>query len=146
MEKLRKGIDFIGVSVCCLCHDGKGNVVMNFRSTECRDEHHRWDICTGGVELHDTIEATIRKEVKEELKTDVLEYEFMGFRDVHREQNGQKTHWVALDFKVLVDREKVGNGEDHKFEKVEWFPMNQWPTPLHSQLPAYFEKNKLFLF
>jgi hypothetical protein len=44
--------------------------------------------------------------------------EFLGFRDVHRENNGEKTHWIALDFKVLVDPKNAAVGEPHKFDKV----------------------------
>ena len=29
----------------------------------------------------------------------------------------KKTHWVALDFKVKVDRGKARNGEPHKFAR-----------------------------
>jgi hypothetical protein len=42
-----------------------------------------------------------------------------------------------LDFKVLVDSEKAGNGEPHKFERVEWFELDQMPDNLHSQLPVF---------
>ena len=43
--------------------------------------------------------------------------------------------WLALDFKVLVDREKVKNGEPHKFEEIGWFKLDNLPTPMHSQIP-----------
>jgi 8-oxo-dGTP diphosphatase len=58
---------------------------------------------------------------KEEYCADVLEYEFLGYRDVHREHEGNRIHWLALDFKVLVDPAQVKNGEPHKFDAVEWF-------------------------
>jgi len=34
-------------------------------------------------------------EIKEEYCTDVLGFDFLGYRDVHREHNGKKTHWIA---------------------------------------------------
>jgi hypothetical protein len=71
-----------------------------------------------------------------------LGYEFLGYRDVHREHNGKKTHWIALDFKVLVDREKVKNGEPRKFDAVEWFTLKTLPTPLHSQFPNFLNLYK----
>lgn len=86
------------------------------------------------MDFGDTIENTLKKEIMEEYCTDVLYYEFLGYRDVHRENNGKKTHWVALDFKVLVDANKVKNGEPNKFECVEWFTLKNLPEPLHSQL------------
>ncbi|PIQ91733.1 MAG: RNA pyrophosphohydrolase [Parcubacteria group bacterium CG11_big_fil_rev_8_21_14_0_20_39_22] len=136
---MKKGEDCIGVGVVFFCHDGEGNVLLNKRSTNCRDEHGCWDPGGGGLEHGDTVEDTLKKEIAEEYRTDVLDYEFLGYRDVHRENNGKKTHWVALDFKVLVDKEKAGNGEPHKFEAVEWFNINDLPEPLHSQFPNFLK-------
>ena len=121
------------------CHDGAGEYVLTKRSTNCRDEHGRWDFGGGGVELHDTVENTIRKEIEEELCTDVISYEFLGYRDVHREHEGRKTHWISLDFKVRVDRSKVRNGEPHKFDEIGWFALDALPSPLHSQAPRELE-------
>ncbi|PCI29739.1 RNA pyrophosphohydrolase [Candidatus Wolfebacteria bacterium] len=139
---MKKGIDYTGVGVVYFCHDGKGNFLMNKRSTQCRDEHGCWDQGGGSIEFGDTIEETIRKEILEEYSTDVLDFEFLGYRDVHREHNSDKTHWVALDFKVLVDPTKVSNGEPHKFDAVEWFKIDALPKPLHSQLPKFLELYK----
>ena len=142
---MKKGEDYTGVAVVYFCHDGRGNFLLNKRGINCRDEHGTWDPGGGGVEFGDTVENSLIKEIKEEYCTDVIEYEFLGFRDVHREHNSKKTHWVALDFKVLVDRDKVGNGEPHKLDTVEWFTLNNLPTPLHSQFPNFLKlyKSKL---
>lgn len=134
-----KGIDFVGVSVVYFCHDGQGNFVMAKRGQNCRDEHGCWDIGGGGVEHGDTIEQTIRKEILEEYATDVLDFEFLGYRDVHRDVGEKRSHWIALDFKVLVDREKVKNGEPHKFDDISWFRLDALPGKYHSQFPAFLE-------
>jgi len=131
---MKKGQDYTGVTVVYLCHDGEGSFLMNKRSKNCRDEHGTWDIGGGGLEFGDTVEDTLKKELKEEYCADVLGCEFLGYRDVHREHEGQKTHWIALDFKVLVDREKVKNGEPHKFDEIGWFRTDRLPAPLHSQV------------
>ena len=134
------GIDCVGVAVVYYCHDGNENFFMAKRSANCRDEHGNWDIGGGAVEFGETVEATLKKEIKEEYLTDVLDFEFLGFRDVHRQHEGKKIHWIALDFKVLVDREKAGNGEPHKFDEIGWFTLKTLPSPLHSQLPHFLEK------
>src|SRR6185369_7557573 len=102
--QLIKGIDHIGITTTFLCHDGKGHVLMNKRSTNARDEHGRWDPGGGSVDFGMSAEETLKKEIAEEYCTDVLEFEFLGYRDVFRTQNGKPTHWLSLDFKVLVDR------------------------------------------
>lgn len=139
---MKKGEDYTGVTVVYFCHDGRGNFLMNKRSVNCRDEHGCWDQGGGSVEFGDTIEETIKREVTEEYCTRVLGCEFLGYRDVHREHNGKKTHWIALDFKVLVDREGVRNGEPHKFDELGWFTLDSLPAPLHSQTPLFLELYK----
>ena len=131
---MKKGEDFTGVSIIYFCHDGEGNFLLNKRSKNCRDEHGNWDCGGGGLEFLDTVENTLSKEIKEEYCADVLESKFLGYRDVHRTINDKKTHWIALDFKVKVDRRKVANGEPHKFDELGWFKINEFPSPLHSQL------------
>lgn len=137
---MKKGQDFTGVSIVYACHDGQGNYIFNKRGANCRDEQGRWDIGGGGLEFGDTVKNTLHKEIGEEYLTDVLDFEFLGYRDVHREKEGKPTHWIALDFRVLVNRDKVGNGEPHKFDAVEWFRLDALPDPIHSQNSAFFEK------
>ncbi len=137
---LKKGIDYPGVTVVYFCHDGQGHFVLNKRGVNCRDEQGTWDPGGGGIELGHTVEGTIRKEVREEYGTEVLAFEFLGYRDIHRRHQGQATHWIALDFKVLVNRDQVKNGEPHKFDDVQWFTLKTLPSPLHSQFPGFIEK------
>lgn len=137
---MKKGFDYPGITVMYFCHDGAGSFVMAKRGNGCRDENGNWDAGAGGLELGDTVENTLRKEIKEEYCADVLEYEFLGYRDIHRVHNGENTHWISLDFKVLVDRSTVANGEPHKFDDVAWFTLHTLPTPLHSQMQNFIEK------
>lgn len=148
----RKGIDHIGVSVVYFCHDGNGRFLMAKRGSNARDEHGRWDIGGGGLEHGETVEERLRQEIKEEYCTEVLEHEFLGYDDVHREHNGDETHWLALFFKVRVDPKQVENGEPHKFDEVAWFELDDLPSEeeLHSQLPEFFRRyrgklNSIFL-
>jgi 8-oxo-dGTP diphosphatase len=84
----------------------------------------------------------LRKEIKEEYNADVLAFEFLGFRDVHRSLNEKPTHWIALDFKVLVDPANVKINEPHKFDDLGWFKLDNLPKPSHSQFPEFLEKYK----
>lgn len=145
-QMLRKGVDFVGITLSFFCHDGKGNFVMTKRGANCRDEQGKWDFGGGGLELHDSVEERLRQEIKEEFCADVITSEFMGYRDIHRENEFGTTHWVSLNFKVLVDPTQVKNGEPHKFDEVRWYTLDALPSPLHSQVPFELEKfgDKLF--
>lgn len=128
---MTKGIDYIGICVNYICHDGNGRIVLNKRGKNSRDEVGRWDCGGGGLDFGSTAEETLRKEIKEEYGADVISSEFLGYRDVFRELGGKKTHWLAIDFLVVVDPEQVRNEEPHKFDAVEWATLDALPTPLH---------------
>lgn len=139
------GKNYPAVTVVFICHDGEGNYLLAKRSNKTRDEHGTWDPGGGAIEFGQTIEETLQKEILEEYGTSVLAFEFLGFRDVRREQNGVKTHWIALDFKVLVDRSAVHNAEPHKHDAIGWFRLEEFPDPPHSQFPYFLEKYKINL-
>ncbi|HEY0010482.1 MAG TPA: NUDIX domain-containing protein [Candidatus Paceibacterota bacterium] len=136
----RKGIDYVGIVVSFFCHDGEGNFLFSKRGIRCRDEHGTWDAGGGGLELHDNVLDTLKREIAEEYCADILEHEFLGYSEAHREHEGEKTHWIALDFKVRVNRKSVRNGEPHKFDEIGWFRLDALPAPLHSQLPYILKK------
>ncbi|OGE80541.1 MAG: hypothetical protein A2826_01925 [Candidatus Doudnabacteria bacterium RIFCSPHIGHO2_01_FULL_43_23] len=136
------GFDYIGLATVFFCHDGKENFVMGKRNHSRKDELGRWDIGGGTIEFGEKVEDCLKREIQEEYATDVLEYDFLGYRDVHRVHEGKPTHWIALDFKVLVDPKLVKNNEPHKFDDVKWFSRETIPEEnlLHSQLPHFLEK------
>jgi ADP-ribose pyrophosphatase YjhB (NUDIX family) len=137
---MKKGVDFVGVTVSYLCHDGNRNILLAKRSDQARDEHGRWDNGGGGLEFGDTVADTLIKEVKEEYCADIIESEFLGYRDIFRENKGTPTHWVGLYFKVLVDPAQVRNGEPHKFDEIGWFKLEELPSPLHSQVLPFLRE------
>ena len=139
---MQKGIDYIGVSVGYVCHDGKGNYLMNKRGLNCRDEHGVWDFGGGSLEIGETIEACFKKELKEEYGVNPMAYNLLGYMDVFRNLDAQNTHWINITFLVLVDPSKVINGEPHKFDNLGWFRLDKLPTSLHSVVPIILEKFK----
>ncbi len=132
---MKKGFDYIGVCVCFYCHDGQGNYVFHKRSEQCRDEQGAWDCGGGGVKFGESIPEAVEREVQEEYGVKPLEITELGYSDVFRDIDGQKSHWLAFRFKVLVDRDKVINNEPHKHDELTWCTIDNPPTPLHSQIP-----------
>lgn len=142
---MKKGEDYTGVTVVFLCHDGQGEYLLAKRGPNCRDEQGTWDPGAGGLEFGESVEETLAREIAEEYGTDVLGYEFMGYRDVHRTHEGRPTHWIALDYRVHIDRDKAHNAEPHKMDEVRWFALADFPQPQHSQFPYFLEKYKDYI-
>ena len=137
---MQPGIDYPGISLVFFCHDGKGNFLLSKRSQNCRDEHGTWDPGGGALEQGDKVDERLAQEIKEEYCAEILEQEFLGYMDIHREHKGVPTHWIGLFFKVKVDRSLVRNGEPKKFDEIGWFRLDDLPDPLHSQFPAALKK------
>ncbi len=138
----------IRTGVCFFCHDGSGKYLISKRSINARDEHGTWDPGGGGLKFGEKIEDAVYREIKEEYCATPLALEFLGYRDVFREQQGKLTHWLMFDFKVHVNPEEVQIGEPHKCGGLQWLTIDEiknFPEPLHSQFPSFFEKyeNKL---
>lgn len=143
---MRKGVDHIGICVVFFCHDGKGSFLLCERSNYARDEKGTWDPGGGGVNFKEPIMKTLEREIKEEYCVSPLKTEFLGYRDVHRtDHKKRKTHWIALDFKVLIDKKKVKNGDPKKHKQVKWFRLDNLPNPLHSQFPDFIRRYKRHL-
>jgi 8-oxo-dGTP diphosphatase len=130
------GVGYIGVSVVFLCHDGNGRFVMAKRSELARDERGRWDIGGGAIEFGQTAEDALAAEIRQEYDVAAERSTFLGYRDVIREQ----THWLALDFAVLVDPATVRNNEPHKFDDIGWFTLAELPSPVHSGVSGFFAR------
>jgi 8-oxo-dGTP diphosphatase len=138
-----KGISFVGVTTCFVCHDNDGRIFMAKRSSRTRDEHGRWDVGGGGLDWGLTAESNTIKEIQEEYSATPIKIKFMGYRDVFRTlPDGTSTHWLALDFAAQVNPEDVIINEVEMFEDSGWFTIDDLPAPLHSQVPNMFKANE----
>lgn len=139
---MRKGLDFTGIALVFTCHDGNNGYLLSKRTDQCRDEHGCWDPGGGGLKFGEQVEDALRREIKEEYCAEIEEYIFLGYRDVHREHEGEKTHWVTLDYKVKINPTQAAIGEPHKCAELGWFTLDNLPAPLHSQYPIFLKKYK----
>jgi ADP-ribose pyrophosphatase YjhB (NUDIX family) len=139
---MKKGIDFVGVTVNFFCHDGEGNYVMHKRGAGCRDENGCWDFGGGGLKHGETLDGCLSREVKEEYGVELFNPEFLGFNEIFREHEGQKTHWIGFRYRVELNREDVVNAEPEKHDEIGWFTIDEMPMPRHSQVDSAVKKYK----
>ena len=140
---MEKGVDYVGVSVVAICHDGNGNYLLEHRSDKCRDERGRWsNVGGGGLEPQESLEDAVRREIKEECGADALDIEPLGYREVFRENEAGKSHWIAFDFKVRINPSQVSICEPDLCNEQRWCKIGEFPEPLHSQFPLFLEKYK----
>ena len=136
---MKKGVDYIGVTCVFYCHDGDGNFLLHQRSESCKDEQATWACGGGSLEFGEEFDEGVRREIKEEYCTDVLDLKFAGVTNVRRRNwENLPTHWIALIFAALVDPSKVAIGDPEKMLQLGWFEPDQFPEPKHSMLIRHF--------
>lgn len=138
-----KGVSFTGITTAFWCYDGDGRIFLAKRSKNARDEHGRWDPGGGGLKHGLTLVENIRRELKEEYDAEPLRIDFIGYRDVFRTlPDGTPTHWLGMDFAVSVDPTKVRISEPDMFDDSGWFPLDDLPAPLHSQISTFLDLHR----
>lgn len=139
---MKRGVDFIGTTVVFACHDGEGNYLLAQRGNAARDEWGTWDPGGESMEFGEDPVETLHRGIMEEYATRVIAAEFLGFRNVLRTSGGVPTHWLALDYRVHIDRSLAKNGEPHKLAAIAWHRLDALPSPLSSPFPHFLEKYK----
>jgi ADP-ribose pyrophosphatase YjhB (NUDIX family) len=127
-------------------HDGNGKYLVSLRTEKCRDEHHTWEpLGGGGLKFGETLDEAIVREVMEEAGGTPFNFEYLGLREVHREHEGKKTHWLAFDYRAQINPVEVRIMEPDKCAEIRWCAVDEIPSPLHSQFPFFLEKYKNLL-
>ena len=97
----------------------------------------------GSIELGESVGDALKREIKEEYCAKVIQSDFLGFRDVHRiDEKGNKTHWIVLDFRVLIDKDKVKMAFQMNMKRLDGFKLDNLPSPVHSQFPTFVKNYK----
>lgn len=126
---MKKGIDYIGVSAGAMVFNDQGELFLSLRGREVRNERGRWETPGGAVELGETLEQCVMREMMEEygVEVDLLEQ----FPAVDHMLPDEHQHWVATTF---LARMKPGQTprimEPHKCDGIGWFPLDKLPSPL----------------
>ena len=138
--RAHKGISFVGVATVFLCYDSAGRIFLAKRSQKARDEKGRWEPGSGGLKWGVSVEENLKRELKEEYNADAIKTDFLGYRDAFRKlEDGTKTHWLGLDFAVLVDSKQIKIMEPEMFDDSGWFDLDNLPSPMHSQIDKFME-------
>jgi 8-oxo-dGTP pyrophosphatase MutT (NUDIX family) len=140
---MKKGIDYVGIFVTGICHDGMGNILYRRRGPGAQDERGKWDPGVGGALNHgETIEECLKREMREEIGTEPIEFTFLGHMEKFRELTGTKTHWLGFYYKCLVDPLKVVKDSKGECDEMVWASFHAPQVPMMLGHDDTYEKFK----
>lgn len=139
---MKRGKNFIGVGVGAVIMNQQNEVLLLLRKKS--PEADFWSIPGGTVEMFETIEDTIIREIKEELGVNIEIIKLLGITN-HILEN-EKTHWVSPAFLVqIIENQIPYNVEPDKHHDLKWFSINDLPhniTLTTSKALQYLINNK----
>jgi mutator protein MutT len=126
---MKKGTDYIGVSVGAMIVNDKGEVFLSLRSKNCRNEVGHWENPGGAVKFGESLEKAVKREIIEEYGVEVNIIKQFPAADHFIPK--EKQHWVATTFLVKVkEGQKPKIMEQDKCDAVGWFKLSELPKPL----------------
>jgi len=120
---MKKGVDYIGVGVGAAIFDENGRLFITQRGKAARNERGQWEIPGGGVELGETFEQSIVREMKEEHGIEIEVLELLGVCDHIIPDEGQ--HWVSPTYICRIVRGEPRLVEPEKCEQFGWFTIEE---------------------
>jgi len=143
---MKQGVDYIGVTVAILCFHPDGRLLVVHRTEKCRDEHNRWDIIGGGLDMGEEFIDAAKREAYEEVHAQLEDVQLIGVRNVLRIQNDIQTHWVCVMMRgTISNTADIAIQEAEKFDAWKWVKLNELPSPLHSQFMKQLEHYQSWL-
>lgn len=128
MADLKPGKDYIGVGCGGLVVDDNDRVLLMKRGPKSKNQIGYWTQPGGTVEYGETIEAAIKREIREELDIDVELTRFLCYTDHIMPNEGQ--HWVTIAWLAKIASRTPKIMEPEKCDAMRWFDLNHLPTPL----------------
>ena len=138
MKRLYPDQPIVGVGTVIVC-DGK--VLLEKRRND--PGKGRWNIPGGLVELGESTEETVIREVKEETGLDAEKPEHVDVVDnIDFDENGKvKYHFIIIDYFVKLKGGEAKAGSDA--EELRWVPLGEAETyDLTKTIRAFLRRNK----
>lgn len=118
------GKDYIGVGCGAFILNDKNELLLLQRNKA--PEKGYWSIPGGKLEMFETFEEAVKREIKEEVDVNIDIIDMLGLCD-HIIKEEQK-HWVAPSYLCKIAKGDAKNMEPLKHLELRWFSLEQLPT------------------
>lgn len=108
-----------------------------------RTDYNQWGFPGSAMELGESFEETVKRELKEETNLDIIESKMikvLSGKDTYREYpNGDKLYDITAIF-VITNYNGTLKVNDNESKKLEWFSIDDLPKNITSHTKNYLEK------
>eukprot|EP01060_Flectonema_neradi_P022839 TRINITY_DN31059_c0_g1_i1.p1 TRINITY_DN31059_c0_g1~~TRINITY_DN31059_c0_g1_i1.p1 ORF type:complete len:298 (+),score=59.89 TRINITY_DN31059_c0_g1_i1:46-939(+) len=127
---IKPGRDCVGVGCGAFIFDDKKRVLLIKRSQNAKSEPGTWARPGGAVEMGETVEEALVREMREEVGLEITNPRLLDVTT----QTTKGANWVAIGYIVNVKGDPLAatNKEPHKHDDLQWFSLNNLPTPIAS--------------
>ena len=117
------GIDYIGVGCGAFILNDEKKLLLQQRNKA--PEKGFWSIPGGKLEMFETFEEAVKREVKEETGVEIQIIALLGICD-HIIEN-EKSHWVSPSYLCKITRGEPCIMEPVKHLDMQWFSLDNLP-------------------
>lgn len=114
-----------------------GEVLFERRTVD-EEAVNRWELFAGGKHADESTTAAARREVPEEAGLDFHPERVVALFD-HESHFGSGTTWTVVGLAGRADGDPDPDREPDKRDRLEWFPLDDPPTPLHPTTELFLE-------
>lgn len=113
----------IRVGAIALLKNENNEILMMLRNKEPAKD--KWAIPGGKVEMFETLEETLKREMKEELGVQIEVTNFLcNVQDINKEKG---EHWIMPVYETKIVSGNIVNIEPEKHKKLKWFHIDEVP-------------------
>ncbi len=120
---MKKGVDFIGVGVGAIIVGKDNKLFLSQRGKDTRNEHGAWEFPGGGVEFGDTLEETLKREMREEYGIEISVGELLDVCNHIIPKEHQ--HWVSPTYICTIKKGTPVICEPEKCSAIGWFNLEE---------------------
>lgn len=121
-----QGKDYIGVGCGAFILNDKGELLLQLRNKAPEKEY--WSIPGGRVELFETFEEAVKREVKEETGAEVEVIRLLGICNHIIKNEGR--HWASPSFLCKIIKGEPQIMEPTKHLDMKWFSLDDLPEKI----------------
>lgn len=123
-----RGVDSIGVGVGAVILNTRNEVLVTQRGPKARNERGFWEFPGGAVELGETLESALRREILEEFGVEIEIIQLLDIVD--HILPDEKQHWVSPTYICRITRGIPTIMEPDKCSAIKWCSIAKIPDHL----------------